>query len=85
MKKLKLNTVRPFVFDNLILQNEDIPRSFSHASTTDVYNFVDQYIENKLIPEASLQLTSHRKQPAVPLIRLRIFYSEPEEVFDTIK
>ena len=85
MKELKLNTVRPFVFDNLILQNEDIPKSFSHASTTDVYNFVDDYIENKLIPEAALQLTSHPKQPSNPLIRLRIFHTEPEEVFDTIK
>ena len=85
MKSLKLETVRPFVFDNLILQDEDIPKSMSSASTMDVYNFVDQYIEDKLIPEASLQLTSHPKQPIQPLIRLRIFYSEPDEVFDTIK
>ncbi|XP_076672396.1 double strand break repair nuclease mre11 [Andrena cerasifolii] len=85
MKKLKLKTVRPFVFDNLILKDEDIPTSLSHASTMDVYNFVDQYIEHKLIPKASLQLTSHPKQPIQPLIRLRILYSKPAEVFDTIK
>ena len=85
MKKLRLQTVRPFVFDNLILQDEDIPKGCGRAATTDVYNFVDQYIEDKLIPKASLLLTSHPKQPIHPLLRLRIFYTEPDEVFDAIK
>ena len=85
MKKLKLQTVRPFVFDNLILQDHDIPKDRDREISMDVYDFVDQYIENELIPKASLQLTSHPNQPSNPLLRLRIFYTIPEEIFDAIK
>nr|XP_033322315.1 double-strand break repair protein MRE11-like isoform X2 [Megalopta genalis] len=41
--------------------------------------------ENKIIPKAVEQLSNHPKQPVVPLIRLRIFHTKDEEVFDTIK
>ncbi|CAK9820856.1 Double-strand break repair protein MRE11 [Anthophora plagiata] len=85
MKKLKLQTVRPFVFSNLILQDEDIPKNYTESLSASVCNFVDKHIENVLIPEAATQLTNHPKQPIQPLLRLRIFYSSDEEIFDGIK
>ncbi|XP_076239409.1 double strand break repair nuclease mre11 [Calliopsis andreniformis] len=86
MKKLKLKTVRPFVFDNLVLQEQEIPKDdFSASPSTAVYNFVDKYIEDKLIPQAAEQLTGHPKQPIQPLLRLRIFHTKEEELFDTMK
>ncbi|XP_033322314.2 double-strand break repair protein MRE11 isoform X2 [Megalopta genalis] len=85
MKKLQLRTVRPFVFDNLILDHKTIQNDNNLLLSDSVYNFVDDYIENKIIPKAVEQLSNHPKQPVVPLIRLRIFHTKDEEVFDTIK
>ncbi|XP_017796134.1 PREDICTED: double-strand break repair protein MRE11 [Habropoda laboriosa] len=85
MKEVNLKTVRPFVFDNLILQDENIPKNYTESLSASVCNFVDNYIENELIPKAAAQLTNHPKQPIQPLLRLRIFYNSEEEVFDGIK
>ncbi|XP_076655737.1 double strand break repair nuclease mre11 isoform X2 [Halictus rubicundus] len=85
MKKLKLKTVRPFVFDNLFLEDEDIEVNYGLTLSESVYKFVDNHIENVLIPKAAEQLSGHPKQPIQPLIRLRIFHTKDEEVFDTIK
>ncbi|XP_015439228.1 PREDICTED: double-strand break repair protein MRE11A [Dufourea novaeangliae] len=85
MKKLRLQTVRPFAFDNLVLKDEDIPKNYTQPLSESVYNFVDNHIENVLIPNAAKQLSGHPMQPIQPLIRLRIFYSEEDEMFDVIK
>lgn len=85
MEKIKLQTVRPFVFDNLILRNQDIQKNYIQTLSQAVCNYVDDYIENVLIPKAAEQLTDHPKQPIQPLLRLRIFYSTDEELFDETK
>ncbi|XP_031845471.1 double strand break repair nuclease mre11 isoform X1 [Nomia melanderi] len=85
MKKLRLGTVRPFVFDNLILSDEDIQKDYNMSLSESVYNFVDNHIENVLIPKAAEQLSGHIMQPVQPLLRLRIFHTKDEEVFDTNK
>ncbi|XP_054002980.1 double-strand break repair protein MRE11 isoform X1 [Hylaeus anthracinus] len=85
MKKLKLKTVRPFVFDNLILSDQNISNDYTESLSQSVYNFVDNYVENVLMPQAAGQLTGHPKQPLQPLIRLRIFYSNTDELFDEAK
>ena len=85
LQSIKLETVRPFVFDNLIIQDENIPKSYTEQLSESVYKFVDNYIENELIPKASTQLSGHPKQPILPLLRLRIFYSSEEEIFDANK
>ncbi|XP_043247930.1 double-strand break repair protein MRE11 [Colletes gigas] len=84
MKKIKLQTVRPFVFDNLILCDQNISANYNQSLSESVYTFVDDYIENVLVPKAAEQLTNHPKQPIQPLIRLRIFYSSDDEIFDEI-
>nr|XP_033333877.1 double-strand break repair protein MRE11-like isoform X1 [Megalopta genalis]XP_033333878.1 double-strand break repair protein MRE11-like isoform X1 [Megalopta genalis] len=85
MKRLKLKTVRPFVFDNLILADEKIQNDHDVSLSESVFNYVDNYIENEIIPKASEQLSGHPKQPVVPLILLRIFHTKDEETFDTIR
>ncbi|XP_078038066.1 double-strand break repair protein MRE11-like isoform X2 [Augochlora pura] len=85
MKKLKLKTVRPFVFDNLILDDKKIQNDDSLLLSESVYNYVDNYIESKMIPKAVAHLSGHPKQPLLPLIRLRIIHTKDEEVFDKLK
>ncbi|OAD61543.1 Double-strand break repair protein MRE11 [Eufriesea mexicana] len=78
--KLKLQTVRPFVFNNLVIQDEEIPKNYTEQLSESVYNFVDNYIQNVIMPQAATLLSGHPKQPILPLIRLRIFYSCDEEI-----
>lgn len=64
MKKLKLNTVRPFVFDNIILYNnpeieEKRKSQFISSNANIISDYVDKYIEDKLIPKAVAQLTGN--------------------------
>ena len=82
LKPLPLKTVRPFVFDNVILKDHEIEKDLSRPLAVSVCNFIDRYIENEIIRKAALQLTGHPKQPIQPLIRLRIFYSNEGEIFD---
>lgn len=64
MKKLKLNTVRPFVFDSVVLYNnpeieEKRKTQLTYSNTSIIFEYVDKYIENKLIPKAVGQLTGN--------------------------
>ena len=55
MQVKKLETVRPFVFDDLVLNEcEDEISSFKSRHEA-VEEFVDNYIENTLIPKATEQ------------------------------
>ncbi|XP_043788155.1 double-strand break repair protein MRE11, partial [Apis laboriosa] len=85
LQKLKLQTVRPFIFDNLILKDEEIPKNYAETLSESVFKFIDNYIQNELMPKAAFQLSGHPKQPILPLLRLRIFYNSDEEIFDEIK
>lgn len=58
MKSLKLKSVRPYIFDNMILRDHDINKIQDCVSLADsVSQYVDQYIENELIPKVTEQLT----------------------------
>lgn len=82
---MKLQTVRPFIFDNLILEDEEIPQNYNEPLSESVHNFVDNYIQDELMPKAATLLSGHPKQPILPLIRLRIFYSSDDELFGEMK
>jgi double-strand break repair protein MRE11 len=53
MEPLKLRTVRPFVFEDIILNdyNNQIAKFKSRSEA--VEEFIDNYIENELIPKAT--------------------------------
>ncbi|XP_043488899.1 double-strand break repair protein MRE11 isoform X2 [Polistes fuscatus] len=86
IKKLKLNTVRPFVLDTINLyKNPEIEerRNADCANPNIIITYVDEYIEHKILPKVLTQYTGHPKQPKEPLVRLRIFYKDENDLFET--
>jgi len=57
MKSLKLKSIRPYVFDNMILRDHDIKIQDCVSLADSISQYVDQYIENELIPKVTEQLT----------------------------
>lgn len=57
MKSLKLKSVRPYVFDNMILHDHDIKIRDCVSVADSISQYVDQYIENELMPRVAQQLT----------------------------
>lgn len=57
MKNLKLKSTRPFIFDNMILNDHDIKIGDCVSVADSISQYVDQYIENELIPKVAEQLT----------------------------
>ncbi|XP_043286064.1 double-strand break repair protein MRE11 [Venturia canescens] len=82
MKPIKLKTVRPFVFESIRLKDVDIQADYTKPLADFVYQYIDEYIQNVIIPKTALQLTGHPQQPTLPLVRLRIFYDEDAQLFD---
>lgn len=59
MKSLKLKSVRPYIFDNMILSDHDIKAQDCISLADSISHYVDQYIENELIPKVAEQLTGN--------------------------
>lgn len=57
MKNLKLKSVRPYVFDNMILHDHHIRIRNCVSLADSIKQYVDQYIENELMPKVAEQLT----------------------------
>lgn len=57
MEPIKLETVRPFVFDSIHLKDADVPADYTKPLADFVCEYIDEYIQNFLIPKAALQLT----------------------------
>lgn len=57
MKSLKLKSVRPYVFDNMILSDHDIKIQDCISLSDSIRQYVDRYIENELMPKVAEQLT----------------------------
>eukprot|EP00057_Strongylocentrotus_purpuratus_P023252 XP_011677726.1 PREDICTED: double-strand break repair protein MRE11A [Strongylocentrotus purpuratus] len=77
--KLKLETVRPFYIEDIALQDTTLnPDDVKLAEKTSA--FCTEKVE-ALIQRAEDEHTGNRKQPTLPLIRLRVDYSGG---FDTI-
>lgn len=85
MKPLRLKSVRPYIFDNMILSDHDIKAQDCISLADSISQYVDQYIENELMPKVVKQLTGYPNQPNQPLIRLRIQYNDDNEQFDTLR
>ncbi|KAG8299014.1 Double-strand break repair protein mre11a [Homalodisca vitripennis] len=83
VEKIKLKTVRPFVMDSLNLSNCTLNRTDGLLSD-EVQLYLTERVED-LVRRSQDQLTGHRKQPTLPLIRLRVTYSEEMEYFNPIR
>lgn len=57
MKNLRLKSVRPYIFDSMILSDHDIKIQDCISLSDSVRQYVDRYIENELMPKVAEQLT----------------------------
>uniref|UniRef100_A0A1B0GJN6 Mre11 DNA-binding domain-containing protein n=1 Tax=Lutzomyia longipalpis TaxID=7200 RepID=A0A1B0GJN6_LUTLO len=81
MTAIQLQTVRPFVFGNLNM--EDHEEELNEPRTkleNQIHKLVTRRIE-EMIVKAKEQISGHSKQPTLPLIRLRVQYSHDSYSF----
>ena len=67
--KIPLETVRPFVFDSVVLANQE---SVNPGNPNTVVDFLTDKVE-KMVQRANMDRTE--KSPELPLVRLRVDYS----------
>lgn len=85
LKPIPLQTIRPFVFKSI-----NIPDVWDELNLDDgdVSNKVRTMAEEKIeemITMAKKKITGHPMQPKLPLIRLRLVYSDEEQMFNAIR
>ncbi|KAH8249174.1 hypothetical protein KR032_006977 [Drosophila birchii] len=85
LKELPLQTVRPFVYESIVLPDraEELGLNEGDASAK-VFRFAKERVE-AMIAQAETQLTGHPRQPTLPLIRLRLLYTDESCMFNTIR
>lgn len=84
IKPLKLNTVRPFIWENLDLNDVPVTTENREKKSEEIKNYCIKKVE-KMIKDAEKLLTGHPSQPKLPLIRLRCEYSDETQMFNLIK
>lgn len=57
LQTVPLQTVRPFVFDNISLSDIELKKNYSKKQSELLYEYIKDYIENTLIPKAAKQIT----------------------------
>jgi len=75
MEPLPLQTVRQFMFDNIVLSDTNL---LSHEDEK-VFSYLTEKVE-QLIDQAEINHTGHKDQPKLPLIRIRVEYSGEYEI-----
>ncbi|XP_014240469.1 double-strand break repair protein MRE11 [Cimex lectularius] len=83
IEPVKLQTVRPFVFDTASV--DDWKTDDVKWDAKKLQSYAEKYIKSKLLLQAHEQVTGHPKQPILPLIRLRIEYENENQVFNQIR
>ncbi|XP_002069265.2 double-strand break repair protein MRE11 [Drosophila willistoni] len=85
LKPLPLKTVRPFIFESINLNDMATELGLDEGDAkTKVKKFAREKIE-EMIERSKDRLTGHPKQPEIPLIRLRLLYSDESYMFNTIR
>jgi double-strand break repair protein MRE11 len=85
MSAVKLKTVRPFIFKTLNLDDFVDSLRLNEGNTRDkVTKFLSQTVA-EMIEEAKKRLTGHRNQPKLPLIRLRVMYTNETLCINTTR
>ncbi|EDS29247.1 meiotic recombination repair protein 11 [Culex quinquefasciatus] len=83
MNPIKLQTVRPFVFETVNLISRASCKLDEGEVQQKVQNFATEMVE-EMIEWAKGKLTGNQKQPKLPLIRPRIEVTEVEQQFNAI-
>ncbi|KAJ6638754.1 Double-strand break repair protein MRE11, partial [Pseudolycoriella hygida] len=85
MKSIRLNSVRPFIFDTVHLREVEEEQGFNEGNTSEkVQEYVAMKV-NDMIKLAKDKETDHPNQPKLPLIRLRVFYNDEDQLFNAIR
>jgi double-strand break repair protein MRE11 len=81
--KVELNTVRPFIFKKIDLQDyvDEIQAIKIKEPRLKIENFLDSMVE-KMIEESKGKHTKHSRQPKLPLIRLRVNFNDEEQLIN---
>lgn len=79
-----LETVRPFVFDNIDMTDFADEIGIHNDITGTVQDIVKQRIE-EMLKTAKEQINDNPRQPKKPLIRLRIMYQDEDHVFNALR
>ena len=83
LKKIPLETVRPFCMEDIVLSSTKI-----NPDDPDCANKVEAYCMEKvdaMIEQAESERSGNAKQPRLPLIRLRVDYSGGFEIFSVFR
>ncbi|KAF5277199.1 hypothetical protein FQR65_LT03905 [Abscondita terminalis] len=84
MIPIPLKTVRPFILDELILED---PKSDNYLYEKPAEQAIDQVKKkiNEMITQAANQHKDKSKPIPLPLIRLKVFYHNEQQVFNTVR
>lgn len=83
IERIALETVRPFVFDSIVLADCTIDFTTEKPSE-EVQKYVTEHLET-MIERAAEQISGHQQQPLKPLIRLRVEYTEENQMFNAVR
>lgn len=85
MEPIKLKSVRPFIFDSIHLGEAEEEHGFNEGNTVEkVQEYVASKVESMLLL-ATDKITDNQNQPREPLIRLRVFYTNEDQLFNAIR
>lgn len=85
IEPIKLKSVRPFVFDTVLLADIEDDLGLNEGDTSQkVQDFVTDKIKEMMLLAKDKE-TDHPNQPKEPLIRLRLIYNNEDQVFNAIR
>lgn len=85
IEPIKLKSVRPFIFDTVHLAEVEDELQFNEGNTIEkVQDFVADKVKDMMLLAKDKE-TDHPNQPKEPLIRLRVVYSDEDQLFNAIR
>lgn len=84
LEAIPLRTVRPFVFRDLCASEFNFEDDDMRDSSEQLEEKAEEEV-NSMIQHAEGMLTGHEKQPKLPLIRLRFFYTDEGQMFNLVR
>lgn len=85
MEPIKLKSVRPFIFDSIHLGEMEEELGLNEGNTVEkVQDYVADKVKEMMLLAKDKE-TDHPNQPKEPLIRLRIFYSNEDQLFNAMR
>lgn len=85
MQELPLKTVRPFIFDSINLADYADEYDLNDGDATEKVMEIAKDKITEMLERAKLKISDDPRQPKLPLIRLRILYTEEDQMFSPIR